>query len=312
MHVEDPGRGPKTSSRVIAAAVALGVVVAVAVFLIPALRLKDGNEPGGSSEIIPLWPTQTQDGLRSLQAQADAGEDEWALDPVLVAQRFGAEVMGWDRTEVSPATSETCGAQAQWFDGGDMWSTPPATTTPSCFPPMTPAEDPVDVSHSTPIVGAFPVVYLMQCSSDLCVGAGQLLELYQPLDQGLHEIWAVRAAYSRVLGLSVAPGQAVHTGATVSGSLPDAAQGQSVALGYASCGASGASSSVDESDQSGMMMSVDISALPNDCSGDQPGYAWLGLREGSETGADPIGDPFGESDEHLTLLTAAPIVVTSP
>jgi hypothetical protein len=177
---------------------------------------------------------------------------------------------------------------------------------------MTPAEDPVDESHATPIVGAFPVVSLMECSSDVCVGSGQLLELYQPLDQGPRGIWAVRAAYSRILGLSVAPGQAVHTGATVSASLPDAAKGYPVALGYASCGASDASSSMDDSVQHGVMMSVEIAVRSADCSGDQPGYTWLGLGDGSDPNAIRIDDPFGTSDEHLMLLTAAPIVVTSP
>jgi hypothetical protein len=119
MHLDLPSPGMKTSTRIATAVAAFAVfALAISVFAIPALRMQDTQAGGATTGLFPLWPSQTPDQLKQLQADADAGNAAWALDPKLVAERFANDVMGWSDATVSQEFSSSCGVAYGGYSPG--------------------------------------------------------------------------------------------------------------------------------------------------------------------------------------------------
>ncbi len=341
MHAEDPVPHVATSRRIVTAVAAFAVfALAISVFAIPALRMQTGAA-GGSSGLFPLWPSQTPDQLKQLQAQAEAGDATWALDPESLATRFAQQVLGWQYTNVDLSIDRACpnlfqsgvtiiepqtgdilgtmspGMPSPWASGvGCVTSEPmypylegPSDSLPPAMPPAT--------SSSATADGSFLTFRLTRCAQgEFCESGWQeSVTVYQPLAQGVGNIWAVYAAQSDIAHLSVLAGQNVRSGATVSGTFNDA----NPALGFSSCGTSSASSAYEEVIV-GMRVSLDA-RLPASasCEGEQAGYVWGAVGDPTlvnhdgTTNRDPIAD--GSScgvDSCLEGLTAVPVIMTFP
>src|SRR3954470_4252817 len=71
-HSDEPTSGMRTSTRVVTVIAAFAVfALAISVFAIPALRMPGNQAGGGAGGMFPLWPSQTSDQLKQLQADAD-------------------------------------------------------------------------------------------------------------------------------------------------------------------------------------------------------------------------------------------------
>jgi hypothetical protein len=327
-----------TSRRIVTAVAAFAVfALAISVFAIPALRLNGTGAAGSSSGLFPLWPTQTPDDLQALQAQADAGQAEWALDPESVATRFAHDVLGWEAVSVvreDPSLSRDC----HLFWGSDVQvvyeNTPsyggivpssaatvaPCTDVESGAPPlyMSGASDAPssNATSSGGVDGSFLTLALYRCSLDKsCLSSSQQnVTVYQPLAQGAGNIWAVFSAQSMWAHLSVMPGQNVRSGATVSGTFNDA----NPALGFTSCDV-GDGSSTYEDMKAGLHVSIDVGLESATCEGPQRGYVWGAVGDPTLIGHDGTvsRDPIGEGstcgiDSCLEGLTAYPVIMTFP
>ena len=138
--------------------------------------------------------------------------------------------------------------------------------------------------------------------------ARESVQVYQPLEQGDGQIWAVLQAQGQEM-LSVAPGQVVHDGSSVSaGFVTD--QGLVPTLGYGSCGQSEASSTYHSPGGSGGAGIQSDVHLSGGCEGEQPGYVWAATSNVSlaDTG-DGIVDPFAGGRPALASITAAPVTM---
>jgi hypothetical protein len=282
-----------------------------------------------------LWPAQTPEQLRQLQAEADAGAASWALDPEMVATRFGVEVMGWPDASASVIPDFVCVDPSM---AGNVTSSPTNVVYPICSdseiggasypgylsdpwlqsPAMSsgsqvPGNDPAFVSYAlrpcAPAPGACDVPGEQQ----------ETLRLYQPLEQGEGNIWGVLEARTDSIHLSLAAGQNVRSGATVAATFwgPWDPHAATPTLGHASCGAAGASSATEDVIP-GERISDEVD-LPGSaaCEGTQAGYVWAAsapsslARADSSVELDPIAD--GERlQDGLLGLTAAPVVMTFP
>jgi hypothetical protein len=313
---EDELTAPGTSTRIVTGVVAFAIfALALGVVAVPAFRMNGNDTGSGSLGMFPIWPAQDAKALADLQATADRGDAGWLLDPSTVAQRFGSDVLGWDRTEVEPAISKYCSPNQQlWSPSWGEASISPGP--PSCASGVTTTPN---AAAPTPVVGAFPVVGLMECSGDVCTGGGETLQLFQPVTQGPGGIWAVLSAFSPSLDLSVTPGQTVRGGATISANVPARDLTSFVpTLAYASCGSSGAgapSGMTSSSWGSQFNLSIDVQLDPAaGCGGEQPGYAWVAEAETSFTTPDGSlqRDPLATPGAHVSFLTAVPIVAVFP
>ena len=334
MHAEDPIPHVATSRRIVTAVAAFAVfALAISVFAIPALRLNGTGAAGSSSGLFPLWPTQTPDDLQALQAQADAGQAEWALDPESVATRFARDVLGWDPVATGPAEEQSRECQVVW--GGDLQVTAsygpgyreptpsiatvvPCAAVSSVAPPwLQPSDFPSSTPTSSGGRGSFLTIALYRCSlNQSCLSSSQQsVTVYQPLAQGAGSIWAVFSAQSMWAHLSVMPGQNVRSGATVSGTFNDA----NPAVGFTSCDV-GDGSSTYEDMKAGLHVSIDVGLEASAaCEGAQRGYVWGAVGDPTLIGhdgtitRDPIGD--GSScgiDSCLEGITAYPVIMTFP
>jgi hypothetical protein len=142
MHLDQPLPGMKTSTRIATAVAAFAVfALAISVFAIPALRMQGTEAGSATSGLFPLWPSQTPDQLKQLQADADVGNAAWALDPKLVAERFAHDVMGWSDATVAQELSSSCAvayggsypgqSSSPGYSPGDVPSSGPGTCVPS-------------------------------------------------------------------------------------------------------------------------------------------------------------------------------------
>lgn len=339
MHAEDPIPRTKTSTRIITAVAAFAVfALAISVFAIPALRMQSGAA-GGSSGLFPLWPSQTSDQLRALQGQADVGQASWALEPKLVAERFAHDVMGWTDATLAQDVQPTCLSSGGYFPGtaspgGYVPGTvdqPTSGPYPCAVGSATAVAMPGDLSYSyydttgAPSApgpsessgdDAFVTFSVLPCGSgeNQCIEFGaEHVTVYQPLQQGPGQIWAVMEARSDAITVSTAASQTVRSGASI-GATSQYQRGL-LTLGYASCG-----SSVGSSDGRDMMVGYSITletSLPTsaDCSGPQPGYVWAA--QATTSLADGHGgiatDPLRSgSGMYLLGLSAVPVTMTFP
>ena len=139
----------------------------------------------------------------------------------------------------------------------------------------------------------------------------EYVQVYQPLEQGDGQIWAVLQAQGQEM-LSVAPGQVVHDGSSVSaGFVID--RGLVPTLGYGSCGQSEASSAYHSPEGSGGAGIQSDVHLTGGCEGEQPGYVWAATSNVSlaDTGGVNV-DPFAGGHPALASITAAPVTMIFP
>ena len=223
MHSDDPLPGPRMSTRVITIVAAFLVfALAISVFAIPALRI--GNQAAGQgSVLLPLWPAQTSDQLEQLQANPPS----WALDPKQVAEHFGQEVMGWSRASAHEAACDLSG----YASSSPSYSSPPFSSGGSFSEGCAAI---VRIGSRRSSLPELPVCHgfresragrgfqelrdLPLLTPALSGSIGRrlsIVQVYQPLEQGDGQIWAVLQAQGQET-LSVAPGQVVHDGSSVS------------------------------------------------------------------------------------------------
>ena len=305
MHRDEAPPGPRMTARVITIVAAFLVfALAISVFAIPALRMNNVPAGGASQALMPLWPSQSSDQLQQLQDGADAGTAEWALDPKALTQRFTQEVMGWSGPVVTANPETSC------------YVYPPASGGPSPIACnnlpnggySAPAGVPPDLFSTPPSLGVdgpFKTYAVFQCAE---CPTREWVQVYQPLEQGDGGIWAVLQVQGTE-GLSVAPGQVVHNGATVSANF-ETYNRFVPTLGYGSCGQSAASSTFHAPagyDYSGIESDVQ---LTGGCDGEQPGYVWAvtALQSLADTGGGVI-DPFNGGSADLLSLTAVPVTM---
>ena len=253
---EAPIPGPSTSTRIVTAIAAFAVFgLAIAVFAIPALRLRESAGGQGSSMLLPIWPVRTLEGVEQMQAWADGGEfpdadlgvikvSDTLLDPEGVATVFGIDVMGWSDPTVIPLDEG-------WYShpsGGPPFSYSssappyPGGIGPSLPPPASEArasacagyidrfsEQPSIPGNGIGVCGAIPgsgtpspfrryAVYACDpadCRLELRYPPSVTLTMYQPLGVGDGNVWTVLEVDSSDLELGVASGSTVRGGETV-------------------------------------------------------------------------------------------------
>ena len=101
----------------------------------------------------------------------------------------------------------------------------------------------------------------------------EVVVVYQPLEQGDGQIWAVLEARSPNVDLPLGAGQTVHDGASISAGFNTNLEEPT--LGYAACDQSVASSTFHSPGGAGkgIEMAVSFPASAS-CSGQLPGYVW--------------------------------------
>ncbi len=332
-HLDQPLPGMKTSTRIATAVAAFAVfALAISVFAIPALRMQGTAAGGATGGMFPLWPSQTSDQLKQLQAEADGGNADWALAPKAVAERFAQDVMGWPDAAVAQAYSSSCivawggyypgdassaGNVPGTIDGPTSGPIPCPSTSPSGYaPPWLEGASGVPSTGFDGGEGGFVTFNAFPCPGSLtqCIEFGaERITVYQPLERGTGQIWAVMEAHSDSITLSTASTQNVRSGASI-GATSQYQRGVTT-LGYASCGSSGGSSD-GRSVTVGFSIIVDTSLPASaNCSGAQPGYAWAAqattsLADGQGGVAiDPLQTTPGST---LLGLTAVPVTMTFP
>lgn len=334
-HADEPVPGMRPSTKIATVVAAFAVfALAISVFAIPALRMQ-GTEAGSESTgLFPLWPSQTQDQLKQLQAEADAGNAAWALDPQLVAERFAHEVMGWSDATVYQEADAAPSCIYAWDGyyqslGPDRPSGPMACPASSVqatavaiggydLPSLVPGSGAPSASDGP--IGGFVTFSAFPCGGGTSTNLQQCIEfgvehiaVYQPIEQGRGHVWAVAEARSDSLMLSTAATQNVRSGASI-GATSQYQRGITT-LGYASCGSSAASTD-GHSTQVGFSMVLDTSPQASaECVGGQPGYVWaaqatIPLADANHGLIDPIQD--GGPANTVLGLTAVPITMVFP
>lgn len=340
-HGDESPPGMRPSTRIATAVAAFAVfALAISVFAIPALRMQGTQAGSESIGLFPLWPSQTQDQLKQLQAGAESGSEAWALDPKLVAERFTHDVLGWTDATVGQEAQAmpVCGDLLGGYSSGS--SSPPGDVPSAiavngrvpCLVPPTATAAPWDANLVTPSLGgrsevpsgpdgandgfiaflAFPCGGGMSTAQCIEFGPEQIV-VFQPLEQGPGHVWAVLQVRSDSIMLSTAASQNVRTGASI-GATSQYQRGVAT-LGYASCGSSAASTD-GRNTSVGFSMVLDTSPQASaDCSGGQPGYVWaaqatIPLSDANHGVIDPIQD--GGPADTILGLTAVPITMTFP
>ncbi len=319
-HPDEALVGPKMSTRVGTVVVAFAVfALAISAFAIPALRM-GGDQAAAGGGLFPVWPAQSPDQLQQLQADADAGSAAWALSPEGVVQQFSHQVMGWTDAVVSDAAVVGCSAN---YPTGVVMSGPPTPgiscvgigypTAASVYdgPPGSLAPDRYAASSSGGAsTGGFRQFLILESDSiGYKTPFQEVVVVYQPLEQGDGQIWAVVEARSPNIEVPLSWGQTVHDGASISAGFNTNLE---PTLGYTACDQSVASSLFHSPGGAGkgieMMASFPASAS---CSGQLPGYVWATASPRSLAAPDGgvLVDPLvGPPPAGLAGLTAEPIV----
>jgi hypothetical protein len=319
MQRDDAIPGPRMSTRIVTIVAAFVVfALAISVFAIPALRM--GTEAGSDvTGLLPLWPAQTPDQLEQLQAEAPA----WALDPQLVALRFGQQVMGWPSVSAQEQPVSECSGVfvSTAYPGPSPYvaDAPPCRDVSVFSPPnQTNSFAYASGGPSSTADAGFRSFILSECAECWKLSHVESVQVYQPLEQGDGQIWSVLQARTPNIQLSVAPGQNVHDGSSVSAGF---ANDYGVpTLAYSSCGASDASSTFHSPDPrstglspvaAGIEMTVQLDA--SGCEGLQPGYVWAASASSSlASNGEITSDPLEGSGPFLSGFTAAPVSMVFP
>ena len=300
---------PTTSTRVVAAVIALAIFAAVAVlFIVPALRLGTSRPPAtGETPLESLWPVQTSAELSTYQAQADAGSHPEALDPQKTAEAFAHHVLGWDKVFAfahEEPISSLCGLAVP--------GTPAPEFQNGCW---SPGPNPIvhdQPGYTPPPIETFALLPCEPGPCDIKFLSPVDVTVFQPGASGPDGVWAVMAASNEWLDLSSEPGQVVHDGATVtvSGAI---AQGDDFRLGVSGVGSCAYGDSTAAYDTNGTPpdaasldahLDVDLATTAG-CDGTSAGYVWAAESTSALDGVDPLAGGGPE----LTAFSAVPVTL---
>ena len=317
MHSDDPLPGPRMSTRVITIVAAFLVfALAISVFAIPALRMSNQaagrvpcccrcgrRRPPISSSSCRCEPTavgaRSGAGRRALRSGGHGlvGALRWRCGVLILRRTLPARRAIPPRP--SPAATSATAVRSIVALGASVSG---SEQLPSATNSAGPSPD-----------GAFRSYSVCSCARPLLLERlpREFVQVYQPLEQGDGQIWAVLQAQGQEM-LSVAPGQVVHDGSSVSaGFVID--RGLVPTLGYGSCGQSEASSAYHSPGGSGGAGIQSDVHLTGGCEGEQPGYVWAATSNVSlaDTGGG-IVDPFAGGRPALASITAAPVTMIFP
>jgi hypothetical protein len=302
---------PTTSTRVVAAVIALAVFAAVAVvFIVPALRLGTSRPAaGGEAPFESLWPVQTEAQLSTYQAQADAGSHPEALDPQKIAEAFAHHVLGWDKVFAfvhEDPISSLCGLPVP--------GTPAPEFHVGCW---SPGPNPIvhGPDYTPPPIETFVLLPCEPGPCDIKFFSPVDVTVFQPGVSGPDGVWAVMAASNEWLDLSSVPGQILHDGATVnvSGAI---AQGDAFRLGVSGVGSCAYADSTAAYDTNGtppdaasLDAHLDVHLVgAAGCTGTSAGYVWAAESTSSLDGVDPLAGGGPE----LKAFSAVPVSLLGP
>jgi len=321
---EDPIERPSTGTRIVTAIAAFTVfALAIAVFAIPALRLKDENTAAsfGFGSMLPVWPVQTLEQVQATQAEADGGSTRWT-NPDTVARRFAADVLGWDGPDVlAQDITEHCFECP--IPGSGPSSYPTSVVAYATFGEIEPSSGPSGYPGPFSSAPSRIRTYAMGwCPGDVCIPNAASITIFQPVQEGDGGVWMVLDATSHQGGLSVDTGEEVGFGSRVSASVAirsgeEAIVGIRVGVTGSDCTALVTASTVPFGLQNwggltneGTQIRVPQPMGPDGqpCRSAQPAYAFVATldRPPSDISSfDPIADGAGT---FLNGLTAVPFV----
>jgi hypothetical protein len=333
---DDPVPQPSTSTRVVTAIAAFAIfALAISVFAIPALRLRD--EAAGSPDVIlPLWPVRTLDGAEQAQAYADGGElptdvdlsmFKWSpnlLRADAVAHTFAWHVLGWRDPTVVPLDSGT-------------YVHPSGSSTPSIgpYPPTGPSSGPPTCS---PI--AYPVAYpgptgpsasmstecpdgttgppspfrrftIYDGNSHSYFEPSVTVTMYQPLETGEGHVWTVLDVRDERIDLGVVPNERLRTGerAAIRHSWdPDIVQ---AAIHVGASEGCDLEANVDALEMHTLRLTVPTPPPGSTCERYEPAYVYAYVI--GDNRGEPYPDPIADgSPRRLLAMAAVPVVVRLP
>jgi len=297
---------PSTSTKVITGVAAFLVfALAISVFAIPALRMRDGGPTGPGEQLLPLWPVRSFDDLEALQARADAGDADavWATQAGPTVQRFAEDVLGW-RASTFELTIPDLVSQPPSGSGTGDPSGSPSATGPIAFP-----IEALLTYRGTNYSGV--------CDGLFCPQRIHVV-LYQPLGAGEDSVWAVREVHTETTSMGqpgghLADGDSIFVGTRLfRGEVPTLAYH----VGPGSCDVDYASSEwteVEGSGQMGIEMGMGaglVLPVQHGCAEPTPGYVWLATADASLIADDEsahVADPFAGGGVPLSSLTAVPV-----
>lgn len=87
-----------TLAGVLATTFAVGALAIAGTILPTTPAPRPGTPPvvSAADRLPSIWPEGNRPEVRAAQQRVDEGEDAWRTDPVLTADRFAREVLGWD------------------------------------------------------------------------------------------------------------------------------------------------------------------------------------------------------------------------
>ncbi len=295
----DTPEGPSRAKRLVAGVTAAAVFALAAGFAWRALR-----PSGESAAAAPapgtvvalgedgstLWPENTAAGLRAAQAEADAGNLAWRLDPEEVATRFANQVLGWNPGNYGIDTTVT-----KTLQGSVVGMT--ARVTRYALPCPAPVND-----HMGP----------------MCAGGAEDIALAEAVTTGAAGVWSVvsvTAPTSPAAALEVQPGLVIANGGTSTGSVEGVDLARTEAGSFiGDVGGGGSCEAPHGGSQEGPRVAIDVTVRPDavagtDCGPAAPGFVWAGAAVDPET--TQLTDPLDGSTVFVSFA-AAPIVVSIP
>ena len=248
---------PSTSSRIVTGVAAFLIfALAISVFAIPALRLREGAGGQPLAGIQPLWPWQTVDEVEDFTNDPSPvgviGSQEF-FDPEGTAWAFGHEVLGWEDPQVVDLMAS--GGWTTFCDVGTPVSAPSASMglidDGDCVERRTGRSRWRLAPNATQLAGALasaghsggpttapiapgsppsPAPYRrfeVSAPNETCTGSGPctrpkiIVTVYQPLGPGDGNAWAVLSAanWDRTIDLSVREGSVVREGLPITASV---------------------------------------------------------------------------------------------
>ena len=335
---------PSAGSRIVTGVAAFLIfALAISVFAIPALRLRQGAGGAAGMGLQPLWPFQTLDEVEEYENDpvplGYVGSGAF-LDPSETAWAFGYEVMGWERGdfEVVESTSShvVCGPGGSGFatmpptgawQGDDViectYHGPIVFGGPSSAALVPLAEEPA----SSPSIGSTPssrsrvFTLLPTCPpSAACLSRDVRVIVYQPLGSAADNAWAVLEAQSEGIDLAAGAGSLLRDGSSVSANAtfpPGTRPLLGVHVGgddceitaYSSESMTGYSEIVanDDAISAGLNVTLDLPSGSVACDSSQTGHVFVAMvDEKLSVPEDPL---IARSELPLLAIAAVPVVV---
>jgi hypothetical protein len=250
---------PSTSSRVVTGVAAFLIfALAISVFAIPALRLREGAGGQPLAGIQPLWPWQTVDEVEEFTDDPSpvgvVGSQEF-FEPEGTAWAFGHEVLGWSDAQITdltagqpsvpfcemgtpvraPSATGTVGSVGCGNYGVGIPEPANATAYASLsHPPPTPPgwggcidfcgePTPAPTAPGSPSPSPYRY-FAVTAGTDVCPSSGRcvtpmaIVTVYQPLATGDGNAWAVLSAETPSIDLSVGVGSVIDPGMSITSS----------------------------------------------------------------------------------------------